>query len=175
MSNRLDTKVIEIGEQFCGFVLELISEHEHTTRSLEEYLRAILSLLNQRSSTASWLAFAELLRDGFLETPAAFDNEWIELASRSLDEHVEDDAFEAVRLLLIRHIVDLHQMRAAGMYDKSPAELWLGWDAPSGRHWYNFFPDIYLSCALSGSDLEDSKACTWSHMEEFLNAGQCYE
>ena len=49
----------------------------------------------------------------------------------------------------LRQIVDLREMRDAGMLAKKWIEL--GIDAPRGGRWFNFEPVQYLECAAAGS------------------------
>jgi len=116
-------------------------------RTLEDYLRALLVLCQAHRDAAAVTVedFLDLLRRAFVETPADFDVRWGN-SGNAADDAAGFAAFESV---LLAQIVDLHEMREAGILDGKL--IYFGVRSPRGRQWFNFDPRGYLECAATGS------------------------
>lgn len=139
---------IETNRDLYLAISRLIEREKKTTRTLEEYLRALLGLAQwRRDDTALPVAqFFALLDKAFTAEEGEFDPEW-----RSLYPPLDDESagFEGWQATLIRQIVDLREMEEQGML--ADPYRYLGIDSPRGRRWYNFDPCTFLECAMAGS------------------------
>ncbi len=166
---------------FSNFVRYLVANKlEDYKGSLEEYLRSLYSLLEKhKARQPSWQLFAEMVNGALSEPPAAVDPSWMQITSAlptAPMKKTDLPEFDSLRVRLRYQIADLHRIRDAGMYEKkSEAELWLGWDSPTGDRWYNFFPGIFLECAAELRGVENTEVCSWRDLEDFLDTGQYYE
>jgi hypothetical protein len=118
-------------------------------RDLEEYLRALLRLCRDRR-TAPALSiedFLAMLAGAFVAAPLPYDPAWADGYDRDVtDADGEYTKFEAT---LLRQVVDLREMRQAGILDGE--WIGLGVDAPRGGRWFNFDPRQFLECATAGA------------------------
>lgn len=181
--NKTDRYQITTISDFRRFVKSLVeTEADSFKGSLEKYLRSLWGLIQKhKDSSVSYGVLGQLLAEGFTAQPVPFDDNWLrydappeELRARDLKQ-VKDD-YDFVRKMILYQIADLHQMKSAGLLDKSPQELYFGIDSPTGYRWYNFHPASYLDCA-SQSLMSDSEhtECNWSDLAIFLWLGQIYE
>lgn len=149
-------------------------------RSLEEYLRALLPLVEARGAqppTYEWLADA--LRLAFAAEPAPFDPAWLEREQLPRDGK-EDAGPELARDMLLWQIADLRRMRGGALEDKWRC---FGVESPTGNDWYNFDPRTYMGCTAAGlNDHPDGgrlaayrDRCTWYVLAWFLELGRLYE
>lgn len=116
-------------------------------RDLEEYLRALLPLLraHREQDGLAGPDFLSLLTEAFTALALPYDSAW-ETGYAAAPQ----GGFAEVEALLIRQIVDLRDLRNAGMLDDP--QRWFGTDAPRpGPRWYNFDPKSYLECGAAGS------------------------
>jgi hypothetical protein len=161
---------------FCGYVASLLSEAARCDRTLEAYLCSLLSgVLRQRDTPPSYRLFAELLERALGEADVSYEDATLEhLTAISRGP----DAYDNVVRRLIRQIVDLRQMRDAGILDLSGAELWWGQDAPSGRRWYNFTIEAYLEPTArlwENREVDPEGEVSWMDFDLVLADGQAYE
>jgi hypothetical protein len=120
---------------------------------LEEYLRALLRGCRTYAGANDISAeqFLAVLERAFVDDPLEYDPAW----AAAYDAGITDpggnelDGFAGFEAVLLRQIVDLREMREAGILDRKWIEL--GEDAPRGGRWYNFHPRTYLECAAAGS------------------------
>lgn len=115
-------------------------------RSLEEYLRAMLRICrgHREKQALAVDEFLETLRASFTASPLLFDEQW----AKQYDTRPEK-GYAAFESTLLRHVVDLREMRAKGTLNEKWIEL--GVNSPRGARWYNFHPASYLECAAAGS------------------------
>jgi hypothetical protein len=149
------------GADLHRFVLAL----RPSTRSLEEYLRALDALTAPLAGepTLSLDRFCEILQVAFTTTPPPFDPV---ATTRS-----------RWQARLHQQILDLREMDAGGQL--LDPHRWGGINSPRGSLWYNFEPHGFLECAVAGcfTDGDDPipAALTWDQLAEFLDSGQMYE
>ena len=130
-------------------IAELVAEKSRAPdRDLEEYLRALLAAARSFQSIDALSAeeFLEILANGFTADPLPYDARW---AERYDADTGVGDGFARCEAILVRQVVDLREMRDAGILDREWIEL--GVDAPRGGRWYNFDPRQYLECAAAGA------------------------
>lgn len=130
-------------------IAELVETHKTSTRSLEEYLRALLSLaLKWCGQVAIPLSiFGEMLAEAFTSRAAHFDESW--RASYGIRDDEDASAFEHWQSTILRQIVDLREMQEIGVFHDE--QRYLGTDSPRGARWYNFDPSAFIECASAGS------------------------
>lgn len=130
-------------------VSELCRVQEKNSRSLEDYLSALLALIqpNRSRSEISVETFFQTLEAAFVEVPEPFQETW---RTTSLSGYGEYDptSFAGFERILIRQIADLREMDEIGTL-RDPYKSF-GVDAPSGIRWYNFMPTGYIECATEG-------------------------
>jgi hypothetical protein len=148
-----------------AFVCAMHRRHGESKRSLEEYLSALWQLAGaHREGAALPVAlFAELLEAAMVAEVPPYQPEWEQAWQPAgvLAAEAEDHSYEAAQAadegtwfpgferVILRKIVDLHELRAAGAFED---ELrYFGLDAPRGGRWYNFDPLTFLECATAGS------------------------
>lgn len=127
---------------------QLQKQHEGCTRTLEEYLLAVLDL-SVPLADRQQITLAELhliLSGGFTHDPPPFTEEW-----RDCYDQVphEDDNYVGWHATVIRQIVDLREMDECGTLKNEMR--YFGISAPRESYWYNFDPLGYLECAMAGS------------------------
>ncbi len=126
----------------------LTEQYRPSSRTLEEYLRAMLQLSHQFTNheSLSLQDFYGLICESFTADPAEFNEDWRDqydlLSNRSFN-------FWGWQATLIRQIVDLHEMKETGILDDE--YRYFGVDSPRGSRWYNFDPAGYLECGMTGS------------------------
>ncbi|MCK6510845.1 hypothetical protein L6R29_12865 [Myxococcota bacterium] len=126
----------------------LRSEYKGLTRSLEEYLRALLGISQgyAQEERLSVEALWSMLSGALGGEAAPFEEAWRERYDQRAEE---GDDYRGWRATLIRQIVDLREMEEAGLLAKE--DRYFGMSAPRGAHWYNFDIFAYLECAMAGS------------------------
>ena len=170
-------------------VSQLIEQYKESTRSLEEYLRALCGAALRRREQDSFAPdeFFDVLAEAFTSVPIAPAEEfWRESGP---DLYAIDSAHLSGRpgwiARVVRQIIDLREMATNGqLADK---QRYFGINAPRGSRWYNFDPCGFLECATAGTfggrsweddpDLEAAPltAISWEDFRDFLLAGQQYE
>ena len=119
-----------------------------STRTLEEYLRALL-VVAQCHEGRSYLdpsEFLDLLRESLIAHPLAYDPAWGERYDKRTEPK---DSFVNWQATVMDQVVDLHEMADAGVFNN---ELrYFGIAAPRGARWYNFDVGTYLECAVAGA------------------------
>lgn len=126
----------------------LRTEYQSSTRSLEEYLRAMLKLSQNfaQCQSLSIEEFYTLISESFTTQPAEFDEEWRSLYNR-LPTDLAD--YSGWRSTLIKQIVDLREMGEHGMLANE--YRYFGINSPRNAIWYNFDPVGYLECGMAGA------------------------
>ena len=130
---------------------ELGQKHASSSRTLEQYLLALLGLARhhhrQSAPPALSLAdFSRMLSDAFTADPVTFEAAWREQYN-ALDR--SRPGFAGWEAKIIRQIVDLREMDEAGTLRDE--QRFFGINAPRGARWYNFTPAGYLECGMAGS------------------------
>ena len=125
----------------------LAEEHSIENVGLERYLLALLALAHGKPTEADFDCdeFVGLLGAAFKAEPAAFDETW---RQATYDETERASGYDAWHNEIITQIVDLREMAEAGTLDDEWKSF--GTQSPRGRDWYNFSPEGYLECAVSG-------------------------
>ncbi|MBN9387318.1 MAG: hypothetical protein J0I20_04635 [Chloroflexi bacterium] len=179
---------------FARFVNNLaLTTATESQRSMEEYLRALLGLVEQHPQDApTFTLFAGLLGEAFTAEPAEFDRDWLNYTEPPLDYQSEDETvaiekigtgpdaekenFQFLREMLWYQIADLHLMQERGYFEKSPLMLYMGVTSPTNNSWYNFSTESFLECAVASWD-ENSQdsTCSWNDLKDLLWFGQNYE
>ncbi|HEX7843110.1 MAG TPA: hypothetical protein VF469_36810 [Kofleriaceae bacterium] len=129
------------------FVAELQEQQAGSTRSLEDYLKALWQLGQRHRELAalSLSSFTGLLEAALDQAPPPFDPAWPQ--DNMGDSHGRADYARWQRTIL-GQIVDLHEMERSGTLAN---ELrYFGVDSPRGARWYNFDPETFLECAVAG-------------------------
>ncbi|GLZ29067.1 hypothetical protein Lesp02_12570 [Lentzea sp. NBRC 105346] len=148
-----------------------------TSRSLEQYLRALWWLGRAESDRASVPPemFFWMLTRAITAPVAPFDNAW-----RTADLGITPgmSGFELWERVILSQIADRHDF--AEVPDFLLADF--GMEAPrngvraTGLVWYNHTVCDYLDCALAGTfDGTRPKSLSWNEMTGFLICGQEYE
>ncbi|MDQ2687518.1 MAG: hypothetical protein M3Y28_06580 [Armatimonadota bacterium] len=127
---------------------ELVKRYAASTRTLEQYLLALLGLTrhSHRQSALPLSDFSQLLTDAFTAEPIAFDSAWQEQYDTLYQTRPGFAGWEAE---IIRQIVDSREMDEAGTLKDE--QRYFGINAPRGARWYNFDPGTFLECAMAGS------------------------
>ncbi len=121
---------------------------EPEERDLETYLRALLPLCRGHAGAPglSVEEFIQVLEAAFSAPPLPYDPSWADAWSPTGEDLPPFREFERI---LLRQIVDLREMQAAGVLDRPWVEF--GVDSPRGSRWYNVTPRLYLECAAAGA------------------------
>lgn len=90
--------------------------------------------------------FVEVLANGFTTDPLPYEARWGDEYGAEVDGL---DGFSKCEATILQQVVDLREMREAGILDGE--WIGLGVDAPRGGRWYNFDPRQYLECAAAGA------------------------
>lgn len=169
-------------------VTELFAKHEHTRRSLEEFLRALRPRLQQHAGEPAIAAdaFVALLDDALTFPPPPADEGW-----REEDLENDDDTprtAEAVDGLLRSQILDMEDAAAGGLLEDDLRYFGKHVDRPPGARranddgWFNWDPLTFIECGVRGTFGDDDadravplEQLTWEHVGHFLWAGQNYE
>ena len=162
---------------FRRYVLLLADERATvTTRSLEEYLRALWSLIQQaQAKLVTYALLGQLLHDAFLVEPLLFDEMWLQYeAPPDLDEDENQNSFPVLQQMIGYQIADLHRMDQAGLLENE--WRYYGIDSPTGHRWFNFDPSSYLQCAVQSLQEDGvSTEAGWINLAILLWLGQIYE
>jgi hypothetical protein len=184
--------VVRIGEQA-----------EESSRTLEEYLRALIRLV-QPEQNASHLAtdfFLQVMAEALTQTPLPFDEIW---ASEYPEPQDPAESFDDWFRTAIQQVVDLREMAASGTF--ANRLRYFGVRSPRGSYWFNFDIGTYLECAMAGTyggwqegdshrkrvsepaaELEADASLSsadpiinvpsvdWEHFTRFIECGQFYE
>ena len=127
---------------------QLQKQHEGCTRTLEQYLLAVLELsaplVDRQQITLDELY--DILSGGFTHNASPFDEEWRDLYDQL--PHENDD-YSGWHATVVRQVVDLREMDECGTLKNETR--YFGVYAPRKSYWYNFDPRGYLECAMAGS------------------------
>ncbi|MGD9125980.1 MAG: hypothetical protein PVH19_01270 [Planctomycetia bacterium] len=127
---------------------ELVKKYESCDRTLEEYLRAVLTESEpyKECDTISLNQFYEMLAFAFTSEPASFDDKW----RHDYDELQDDmEGYEGWYAVIVQQIVDLREMKEAGAWEN---ELrYFGISSPRESYWFNFDPFTFIECGVEGS------------------------
>ena len=172
-------------DDFYSVIYALAERYEKNTRSLEEYLRALLGLTQkyQHQSTIPIREFITLLEEAFTATPVSFDPTW----QSDYQFHVEEaNDFPSWQTTIITQIIDLREMKEE--WDTNGYPSWYEYNpiyAPRGASWYNLNTYMYLECAAAGTRSQERfnidkntpsiQQINWYGFTEFLLLGQYYE
>jgi hypothetical protein len=137
---------LETNRELYLAISKLCERQGNNDRSLEQYLSALVHLAERYSNreSLSLTDFYGLILDAFDTQPQPFNETW-----RNLDVILRDNSFTVWRSIVIRQIVDLHEMSETGIL--ADEQRYFGVDSPRGSRWYNFDPVSYLECAMAGS------------------------
>jgi hypothetical protein len=129
-------------------VVALADQQRASTRTLEDYLRALWRLAQplRVQATLSASAFLGLLSEAFTAVPEPFDKSWRECSSGP--EH-NMRGFDGWAAMIVQQIADLRLMGENGTLKNQ--WRYFGVDAPLGGRWYNFDPCGFLECATEGT------------------------
>lgn len=113
-------------------------------RWLEEYLGALLMLVRGRAEAAgvSGEVFVGMLREALTGETVRYEEV---VGMRTLER---SGGRAGVEETLVRQIVDLREMREAGVYENEMRSF--GVNAPRGGRWYNFSVESFLECGAAG-------------------------
>ena len=173
------TKDITTSSDLHTFIAGLVKAFDDNrieyTDSLEEYLRALWSLVQRhRDSQLSYSLMAELIASALSAESAPFDERWLTYTKPFLPEPPEDTGtFEMLNDTLLYQIADLHRMKLTGQLDQSPSVLYMGVNSPTGHTWYNFDVAGFLNQGRRCFPV--SEAIDWADFIVFLWCGQIYE
>lgn len=173
----MDSAQIKTIGDFRRFVLLLADGiAPTTTKSLEEYLRALWNLIQQaQAKPVTYALLGQLLQDAFLVEPLPFHEMWLQYeAPPDLDRDENGKSFSLLQHMICYQIADLHRMAQAGLLENE--WRFYGIDSPTGHRWFNFDPSSYLECA-SRSIGEDGTSidASWLDLATLLWLGQIYE
>ncbi len=172
----IDLSQVRTRGNFQKYVLFLANGRAMTTRSLEEYLRALCGLLQQtQADGVTFRLLGQLLHDAFLAEPLSFDENWLQYDTPpDLDEDEKEGSFSVLQQMICYQIADLHRMAQAGLLDNQ--FRYFGIDSPTGHRWYNFDPSSYLECAAQSLREDDAYTdASWTDLAVLLWLGQIYE
>jgi len=183
----------------------ILDAAESTSRSLEEYLRALWLLVRAERHRAQLPAqvFVDLVTGAVVSSVPPFDDAW-----RIMDLGLPDltPGFANWERVILSQVCDLRDFAEA----PAPDFPELGVDSPrrsgdgsrgNGLRWYNHTVSAYLECAMAGAlggwDAEDGvrkvlpgptlqiypepegvvklPSLTWENLLDFLVCGQEYE
>jgi hypothetical protein len=164
-------------------ILQLVAQHERTERPLEEYLRALWNVGHHFRERPSLTPdeFFGVLAEAFVAEPQSLSPDFQSAVSEGVHalDLAEVPGFQGWEYCVVRQIVDLREMAAAGQLANDLR--YFGIDSPRGSRWYNFNPCGFLECAArysfnDGSDeFGPVEAISWEQFRVFLGAGQEYE
>ncbi len=173
----MDPSHIQTCRDFRSYILLLTDERATpTTKSLEEYLRALWGLIElAQAKSVTYALLGQLLHDAFVAEPLPFHEGWLQYAEPpDLDEDEHRNSFSVLQQMICYQIADLHRMAQAGLLENK--WRFYGIDSPTGYRWFNFDPASYLHCAVQ-SLREDSVSTEvgWIDLAILLWLGQIYE
>jgi hypothetical protein len=128
-------------------IADLVDRRRDSLRSLEEYLRALLSLA-ATFQTEPGLTLQELFSicsAAFEATPSPVRASWFSVS----EDASPSTGYERWYAILVSQIVDLVEMTRLGIINDP--ERYFGIDAPRGGRWYNLDPCSYIECATEGT------------------------
>jgi hypothetical protein len=165
-----DHSAITTERDFKAFVRTLLDVAALSERTLEAYLRGVLVLVQGHCETPpSYALFGSILHDALVIVPPR-ENE--------AAGEAEDASYQRVIDLLMHQIVDLRQMREAGILDLPASDRWLGVRAPSGRTWFNYTIGDYLEPTarhLDAASDDPDEDVSWLDFDFVLRDGQYHE
>lgn len=127
-------------------IAALTAREKESPRSLEEYLRALGSLADERRGQVS-LTLAEflgLLAGAFTAKAPPFDASWRDHP----DSGRASGGYRGWEATLRRQVVDLREMEEQGVL--ADEQRYFGVNSPRGGRWYNFDPCTFLECGTQG-------------------------
>ncbi len=176
-----DPSQIKNTGDFRTYVLLLADEvASTTTRSLEEYLRALWSLIERtQHQQATYALFGQLLYDAFLTEFPLFDAMMLQYGNpphldEDEDEAENEDSLSILQQMICYQIADLHRMAQTGLLENECR--YYGIDSPTGHRWFNFDPASYLRCVAQTLQEDGmSTEVSWMNLAILLWLGQIYE
>ena len=145
-------------------LVEIAERAEESSRSLEEYLRALLGIGSRYRELfeVSTSDFITILSDALVADPIPYDADWAnnyetESAKQPITPYAavqypkikrNISHFADFERTVFRQVVDLREMYAAGTF--ADEMRYFGVEAPRGAYWYNFDIGTYLKCAVAG-------------------------
>jgi hypothetical protein len=151
-------------------------------RDVEEYLRAFLRLLLPLSDLRliEVSHFLSLVEEALVSEPLDFEPAWVHSYESNRELERRSAGFPVVIAVLQRQIVDLREMRWAGILDGRFIDL--GVSSPRGETFYNFNLHWFLGCAGAGmensshsSEWQDLSEMDWHQAMFFFWCGQNWE
>lgn len=127
----------------------LMERHDGSRRSLEEFLRALWSIVRIEFRDRPSISVDGLLGvlDRAWTAPAPpFDDAWRALPGELGEAPMDFGTWEGV---ILRQIRDLREMEEAGLMENE--YRYFGMDSPRGGRWYNYDPFSYLEGAVAGT------------------------
>ena len=181
----------DLYREICSF------PDKYENRDLEEYLSALLMLVEREKSQAlTSELLLKLLQDAFTSEPVAFNPDWLRITDAP-DENIMSKKFTNPKFnsgidksvvsnesgigytvaVLHFQISELHKMRNKQLLDEYK---YFGIDSETGNRWYNFDPFTNLECGAAGlfDNAEDESKgieITWQTLGELLEMGRIYE
>lgn len=165
-----------------GAVLHLRNaSRQPLSRNLEDYLKALWNQ-GREYRERPFLTYPELVQlitEAFLTPVPPFDEAW---RLRYEKERVHQRGYQGWEAVLLRQIVDLHEIEEQGVTGS--------WDcilSPRGGCWVNTNLFAYLECAEAGclsrigrrgagtSSQGNTREVSWEVLRKLLLAGQSYE
>jgi hypothetical protein len=160
------------------YVEMLLPRANRQALTLEAYLCALLDgVLRARDEVPSHRLFAALLERALDADVPAQETAALERLASDIEYETASEHERVVRQLAVQ-IIDLREMRAAGILDLSAADLWWGQDSPRGHRWYNYTVWAYLEpTARHADDADDldEDGVSWVDLAFVIGDGQCYE
>lgn len=169
-------------------ILQLIEEHVDSTRTLEDYLLALLQNMQPyKDARPTYKDIATMLHDSYTSEPATYSDTWKELpwfttTPNSEEYHREIRTFECQERQLKIRIAGIRGLRLDGTLKKDPKRLWLnGADDFRGSRWYNFEVNSFLERGTvhfetMDEDDEDYEAIEdWNDFGSIISDGVSYE
>jgi len=129
-------------------VTALAERARSSSRTLEEYLRAVLVLASRYKNLPylGMLEFLDTLSEALSIDSLPFDPLWADKYNLKVESANNFAVWEAT---VQRQVVDLREMADAGAFAN---ELrYFGVVSPRGAYWFNFDVGTYLECATAGS------------------------
>ena len=184
-------KKIDFYKQICSL------QERYENRDLEEYLLALLKLVEQaKDQNLIPDLLLKLLQEAFTSEPAVFNSDWLKITdapdenimskkftnpeiSSNIDKSIvsEKSGIDYTIAVIQFQISELHKMRDKQLKDES---RYFGIDSETGNRWYNFDPFTNLECGAScmidntENENEDMEL-TWQTLGELLEMGRIYE
>lgn len=171
------------------------SQEDKYSRTLEEYLRSLWSVINQnKDAEVSCELIFNILQIAFVTLPQEFNEQWLSYDdslnwSYQNGEYVIEgwdrekskpivvqrgiSDFKILTHTILFQIADLHRMRGKELnYEWK----YYGITSPTGNSWYNFDVFTYLACGTAGFNQEAKlEDCDWVFLASILELGRLYE